>query len=307
MTDPPLVSIVLVTYNDERFLPEYLRRLDATTYEPRELIVVDNGSTDATLELLRARRNRLHLIENAPSVGFGAACNQAAELAQGELLVFMNADVWVTPDWLAQLVKRMQEQADAGIVSPVTLPVYKGVEPSEQPYRDVAAVPGCAMMVRRSAWDELGGFEPHFFLTWEDTELCWRARLAGWRVLEDLEAHVWHLGRGSWRRWAAEELHNGLYTHLKLMRWRRTVPFLGIAAMRTAAKLVLLRDASLLRAWSRAFRKLPTARAERRRWLRDRGRSRALERLVSAHWRRRRRERIEEWQMGRPARSPSVR
>ena len=210
MTDRPLVSIALVTYNDERFLPEYLERLDATTYEPRELIVIDNGSTDTTLELLRARGNRLNLIENAPSVGFGAACNQAAELAKGEFLVFMNADVWVTPEWLAQLVNRMLEHADAGIVSPVTLPVYKGVEPAEQPYRDVAAVPGCSMMVRRSAWDELGGFEPHFFLTWEDTELCWRARLAGWRVLEDLEAHVWHLGRGSWRRWAAEELHNGL-------------------------------------------------------------------------------------------------
>lgn len=299
MTDRPLVSIVLVTYNDERFLPEYLARLDATTYEPRELIVVDNGSTDATLELLRARGIRLNLIENAPSVGFGAACNQAAELAKGDFLVFMNADVWVTPEWLAQLVDRMREQPDAGIVSPITLPVYKGVERAEQPYRDVAAVPGCSMMVRRSAWDELGGFEPHFFLTWEDTELCWRARLAGWRVLEDLEAHVWHLGRGSWRRWAAEELHNGLYSHLKLMRWRRAVPFLGQSAARTAVKLALLRDPSLLRAWSRVYRELPTALRERRRWLQDARRSRALERLVTAHTRRRRRERVEEWYHGR--------
>ena len=299
MTDRPLVSIALVTYNDERFLPEYLERLDATTYEPRELIVIDNGSTDTTLELLRARGNRLNLIENAPSVGFGAACNQAAELAKGEFLVFMNADVWVTPEWLAQLVNRMLEHADAGIVSPVTFPVYKGGEPAEQPYRDVAAVPGCSMMVRRSAWDELGGFEPHFFLTWEDTELCWRARLAGWRVLEDLEAHVWHLGRGSWRRWAAEELHNGLYSHLKLMRWRRAVPFLGRSAARTALKLALLRDASLLRAWSRVYRELPTALRERRRWLQDARRSRALERLVTAHTRRRRRERVEEWYHGR--------
>jgi N-acetylglucosaminyl-diphospho-decaprenol L-rhamnosyltransferase len=299
MTDRPLVSIVLVTYNDERFLPQYLARLDATTYEPRELIVVDNGSTDATLELLRARDHRLNLVENAPSVGFGAACNQAAEITKGEFLVFMNADVWVTPEWLAQLVNRMREHPDAGIVSPVTLPVYKGVEPAAEPYRDVAAVPGCSMMVRRSAWEKLGGFEPHFFLTWEDTELCWRARLAGWRVLEDLEAHVWHLGRGSWRRWAAEELHNGVYSHLKLMRWRRAVPFLGRSAARTAVKFALLRDPSLLRVWSRVYRELPTALRERRRWLQDAHRSRALERLVTAHTRRRRRERVEEWYHGR--------
>jgi GT2 family glycosyltransferase len=155
------------------------------------------------------------------------------------------------------------------------------------------------MLVRRTAWQELGGFDEHFFLTWEDTELCWRARLAGWRVLEDLETHVWHLGRGSWRRWAGEELHNGLYTHLKLMRWRRALPFLGRSAARTAVKLALLRDRSLIGAWSRTARELPETLEERRRWLRDGKRSRALERLVTTHRRRRRRERVEEWYRGR--------
>ena len=291
----PLVSIVLVTYNDERFLPEYFERLDETTYSPWEQIVVDNGSTDSTLELLRARGDRLTLVENVESRGFGAACNQGAPLARGEFLLFMNADVWVTPSWMAQIVERMEAERDAGIVSPVTLPVYKQPEPSAEPYRDVAAVPGCAMLVRRRAWEELEGFDEHFFLTWEDTELCWRARLGGWRVLEDLQSHVWHLGRGNWRRWAAEELHNGLYTHVKLMRWRRTVPFLARSAARTAVKLALLRDAALLRAWTRLYRELPEARRERRRWLKHRDRSLALERLVRAHERRRRRERVEEW------------
>jgi GT2 family glycosyltransferase len=299
VSDRPLVSIVLVTYNDERFLPEYFERLDATTYEPWEQIAVDNGSTDSTRDLLRSRGGRLRLIENARSNGFGAGCNQGSQFARGDFLLFMNADVWVVPDWLDQLVRRMQEESDAGIVSPVTLPLYKGPEPADRPYRDVASVPGCSMLVRRTAWEELGGFDEHFFLTWEDTELCWRARLAGWRVLEDLETHVWHLGRGSWRRWAGEELHNGLYTHLKLMRWRRALPFLGRSAARTAVKLALLRDRSLIAAWSRTARELPGTLEERRRWMQDRKRSRALERLVTTHRRRRRRERIEEWYRGR--------
>jgi N-acetylglucosaminyl-diphospho-decaprenol L-rhamnosyltransferase len=299
MTTRPLVSIVLVTYNDERFLPEYFERLDATTYAPWEQIVVDNGSTDTTLELLRARGDRLTLLGNTDSLGFGAGCNQGAREARGELLLFMNADVWVTPEWLDQLVARMEQEPDAGIVSPVTLPLYKQPERAAEPYLDVAAVPGCSMLVRRKAWEELGGFDEHFFLTWEDTELCWRARLAGWRVLEDLQAHVWHLGRGSWRRWAGEELHNALYTHVKLMRWRRAVPFFGRSAARTAVKLALLRDPALLRAWSRLYRELPDVLPERRRWLRDADRSRSLERLVRGHWRRRRRERLEEWRRGR--------
>jgi N-acetylglucosaminyl-diphospho-decaprenol L-rhamnosyltransferase len=294
----PLVSIVLVTYNDERFLPEYFARLDETTYSPWEQIAVDNGSVDSTLDLLRARGDRLTLLENDESRGFGAACNQGSKLATGEFLLFMNADVWVTPGWMAQVVSRMEQEPNAGIVSPVTLPVYKQPEPDAEQYHEVAAVPGCAMLVRRRAWEELGGFDEHFFLTWEDTELCWRARLGGWRVLEDLQSHVWHLGRGSWRRWAGEELHNGLYTHAKLMRWRRTVPFVARSVARTAVKLALLRDPALLGAWSRLYRELPAARRERRRWLAHPDRSRSLERLVRGHGRRRRRERVEEWRQG---------
>lgn len=301
MSERPLVSIVVVTYNDERFLPEYFERLDETTYEPWEHIAVDNGSTDATLTLLRARGERLAVIENTTSSGFGTGCNQGARLARGEFLVFMNADVWVTPDWLDRLVARMEEQADAGIVSPVTLPLYKQPEPAERPYLEVAAVPGCSMMVRRRAWEELGGFDERFFLTWEDTELCWRACLAGWRVLEDLQAHVWHLGRGNWRRWAGEELHNGLYTHVKLMRWRKVAPFVATSLARTALKLALLRDRTLLQAWSRLTRELPAILTQRRKWTRDTRRSRALERLVAEHARRRRRERLEEWRMARAA------
>jgi N-acetylglucosaminyl-diphospho-decaprenol L-rhamnosyltransferase len=301
VSDRPLVSIVLVTYNDERFLPEYFERLDQTTYEPWEHIAIDNGSSDSTLELLRARGERLTLIENETSSGFGTGCNQGARHSRGEYLVFMNADVWVTPDWLDRLVARMQEQPDAAIASPVTLPLYKQPQPADRPFLDVAAVPGCSMMMRRRAWEELGGFDERFFLTWEDTELCWRARLAGWRVLEDQEAHVWHLGRGNWRRWAGEELHNGLYTHIKLMRWRAVAPFVVMSLARTAAKLILLRDRSLLRAWSRLARELRATLAQRRRWTRDARRSRTLERLVGEQRRRRRRERLEEWRMGRAA------
>jgi GT2 family glycosyltransferase len=295
----PLVSIILVTYNDERFLPGYFEKLDETTYSPWEHIVIDNGSTDSTLELLRARGDRLTLLENDASCGFGAAGNQGSQVAKGKFLLFMNADVWVTPGWLGQVVSRMEQEPDAAIVSPVTLPLYKQPEATSGQYREVAAVPGCAMLVRRRAWEELGGFDERFFLTWEDTELCWRARLAGWRVLEDLRSHVWHLGRGSWRRWAGEELHNGLYTHLKLMRWRRTAPFVARSAARTAVKLALLRDRALLDAWSRIYRELPDARRERARWLKNGRRSRELEQLVRRHEQRRRRERLEGWRMSR--------
>ena len=295
----PLVSIVLVTYNDERFLPEYFEKLDETTYSPWEQIVVDNGSTDSTLDLLRARGDRLTLLENTESRGFGAACNQGSQLARGEFLLYMNADVWVLPEWMERLVWRMQEQRRAGVVSPVTLPRYKGPEPSDVPFLDVAAVPGCSMLVRREAWEQVGGFDARFFLTWEDTDLCWRMWLAGWRVLEDLEAHVYHLGRGNWRRWAAEELHNGLFTHLKLMRWRRTLPFAAKSLGRSVVKSVLLRDPSVVGAWRRIARELPELMRERQRWLADGDRTRSLETLVSAQQRRRRRERLEEWHMGR--------
>jgi GT2 family glycosyltransferase len=159
---------------------------------------------------------------------------------------------------------------------------------------DTAAVPGCAMMVRRAAWEQLGGFDERFFLYWEDTELCWRAWLLGWRVLEDLEARVYHERGGSAGagRWDAERAKNALRTYLKLMRWRRVLPFAAMLLAKTLAKIAIRRAPGLIAAWGWNWRHLGETMAWRRELARARrGDMAALERMIAFHERRGRRER----------------
>jgi GT2 family glycosyltransferase len=289
-----LISLIVVTYNSAALLPAFLEALAATEYAPYELLVVDNASSDGTPRLTTELFPTARVLANQENVGFGRACNQGAQAACGELLVFLNPDVTPTPVWLAILARHAAEYLDAAIICPTTLRPGQLIPISAAPVEESAAVPGCAMLVRRAAWQQLGGFDEQIFLYWEDIELCWRAWLLGWRVLIDLEAMVYHElgGSAGSQRWDAEATKNSLYTHLKLMRWRHTIPFALLLAAKTLAKLVLRRQRGLLAAWGWNVRNLGATMAQRREFLRRRsGDVAALERRIAAHARRQRRER----------------
>ena len=308
-----MISLIVVAYNSAALLPDFFAAIQETRDANYELLVVDNASSDGTARLVAERYPWARLLASAENAGFGRACNQGARAARGELLVFLNPDVIVTPDWLAILARHMREHPDAGIICPTTLNADERPRTNDQrPFReetpgpsslvfglssgvaDTAAVPGCAMMVRRAAWQQLGGFDERFFLYWEDTELCWRAWLLGWRVLEDLEARVYHERGGSAGagRWDAERTKNALRTYLKLMRWRRVLPFAALLLAKTLAKIAIRRAPRLAAAWGWNWRHLGETLAWRRELARARrGDVAALERLIAIHERRGRRER----------------
>ncbi len=298
-TDRPLISLIVITYNSADLLPAFFAAIETTRYAPYEVLVVDNASSDGTTQAVAARHPAARLLANAENVGFGRACNQGAQAARGELLVFLNPDVIVTPDWLAILARHMAERPDAGIICPTTL--YPDERPSTFERSNVqtferssgvgetAAVPGGALMIRRAAWERLGGFDEAYFLYWEDTDLCWRAWLLDWRVLEDFEACVYHERGGSAgsQRWDAERTKNGLRTYLKVMRWRQAAPFAVLLAAKTLAKIALRRQGGLLAAWAWNWQHLGETLARRRELARARRRDPAeLERLAAIHERR---------------------
>jgi GT2 family glycosyltransferase len=290
----PLVSLIVVTYHSAALLPAFFKALEGTAYAPYEVLVVDNASQDGTPQLVAERYPAARLQANEQNLGFGRACNQGARAARGALLVFLNPDVIVTPDWLAILVRRAAEQPDAAILCPTTLYPGQRPAPAAAPFAEVAAVPGCAMLMPRVAWQELGGFDERIFMYWEDTELCWRAWLLGRRVLTDLESLVYHErgGSGGGRRWDTEQTRNSLYTYLKLMRWRRLLPFAALLAAKTLAKIVLRRQLGLLEAWRWNWRHLGETLARRHEFMRARrGDPVALERRVRVHQRQMRRGR----------------
>jgi GT2 family glycosyltransferase len=293
-SSPPLVSLIVVTYNSAPLLPDFFAAIASTKYAPYEVLVIDNASQDGTPRLVSTNYPTARLIANRENLGFGRACNQGARAARGELLVFLNPDVFVTPDWLTILVRHLAAQPDAAIICPTTLYPDQAPPVVRTDIEEAAAVPGCAMLMPHAAWLELGGFDEQIFLYWEDTELCWRAWLLGRRVLVDLEAFVYHArgGSGGGQRWDAEQIKNGLYAHIKLMRWRRVIPFTILLAGKTLAKLVLRRQPELLAAWCWNWRHLGQTLAARRELLRvRRGDLVRLEQQIAAHTRHQRSER----------------
>ncbi len=294
MIDCPLVSLIVVTYNSAGLLPGFFAALATTRYKLYEVIVVDNASHDTTLDYLAQNQPQVRVLANQANVGFGGACNQGATVARGDLLLFLNPDVTVTPDWLTILVQHIQAQPDVAIICPTTL------YPDQRPVSvttavaEVAAVPGCAMLVTATAWHILGGFDAQIFLYWEDVELCWRAWLLGGRVLHDQQAVVYHQRGGSstGQRWDAEQIKNGLYTYLKLMRWRVVWRFVVLLAVKTLVKSVRYRELALLAAWGWNIRHLGYTLAQRRELMRKRrGNVVQLERRIAVQNRQLRSER----------------
>jgi GT2 family glycosyltransferase len=181
------------------------------------VVVVDNGSSDGTADVLAeaaARWEAVRIERNEDNRGFAAACNQAARLADGELLCFLNNDTVVTPGWLAPLVDAVRRHQRVGMVGPVSNGVANEAR-VKAPYADLeelrqwaearaAARAGrsfpipmlalyCAVL-RREVWDEVGELDEAFGVgMFEDDDYCRRLRRAGYtlRCREDSFVHHW--------------------------------------------------------------------------------------------------------------------
>jgi GT2 family glycosyltransferase len=193
----PAVDVITVTHNSALHLPAYIEGLSALDYPPRRLrlIVVDNASNDDTRHCLRRLAPRLpfdcDLIESESNVGFGAACNRAASSGSAPLLLFLNPDTVVGRDMLRRLVERTLAEPRAGLVDAAQEPVdlMKWCDPQSG---DTDWCSGGAVLARREAFLEVGGFDPFFFLYCEDVDLSWRMWLGGWRCITERRARVRH-------------------------------------------------------------------------------------------------------------------
>jgi N-acetylglucosaminyl-diphospho-decaprenol L-rhamnosyltransferase len=221
--DLPLVSVVIPTYQRAGLLRACLLALQAQTLGGHETIVVDNASSDGTCELVRRQFPEVRLVELQANVGFGAAVNAGARAAAGEYLAFLNNDALPRPDWLAELVACAQRHPEAAAIASKIL---RRAEPSMidgagdcltlalKAYRrglgerdggryseeeQVFAVSGTACLWRTDAFHGLGGFDESYFAYYEDVDLGFRSRLAGYTCWFAPRAVVLHDSAGTSR------------------------------------------------------------------------------------------------------------
>lgn len=211
----PTATIIIVNYNGGEMVIRCLRSVFLVSSDAFEVILVDNASTDGSTDTIRQLFPELRVIRSRTNLGFGAANNLAACHAAGQYLAFLNPDTIVTPGWLEELIRALELDPRAGLAtsrilladdptrinacgndvhcSGLTLcrGIGKGSSALSQ-REEVQAISGAAFAIRRDLFEMLGGFDETFFLYMEDTDLSWRARLAGYWCIYVPSSVVYH-------------------------------------------------------------------------------------------------------------------
>ena len=211
-------SIIIPVWNKLELTAQCLKALSEVTTEPSyEVIVVDNGSTDATAEFLASLSGDVRIIRNQDNLGFSKACNQGARVARGKYLIFLNNDTIPLKGWLKALVSEVEAYPEVGIVGSKLLyqdgtiqhagvalsrvdglpyHIYRGVPgdlPAVNQRREYQVVTGACLLIRRSLFMELGGFDEGFRNGFEDVDLCLKTGERGYRVVYQPRSLLYHL------------------------------------------------------------------------------------------------------------------
>jgi GT2 family glycosyltransferase len=225
------LSIVIVNWNGKKILSDCLDTLTKhVSSEGYEVIVVDNGSTDGSVEMVKLHSCPLRLIENTENMGFAYANNQGFEIAVGKYVLLLNSDTLILGDVLQESVKYMDNHDNVGVLgcrvlnSDFTLQRTCARQPNllmgvlkttglhrlgslfgfehydnwlRDSEREVGVVTGCYLMTRRSIIESTGGLDEQFFFNYEETDFCRRVADRGWRVTFSPVGEIIHLGGGS--------------------------------------------------------------------------------------------------------------
>lgn len=227
MSHKDLVSVTIVTYNSGRFIRRCLETTLAQNYPFKEIIVIDNGSSDGTQDILERFEDRCRIIYNDENTGFAAGQNQAISLSRGEWTLALNPDVLLFPDFIQNLVEAGKSHPDTGTVcgkllamdanfnlatppildstgiffTPTLRHLDRGsLEPDEGKFQTaqyVFGATGAAALYRRTMIDDisLNGefFDNDFFAYREDADVAWRAQLLGWKCVYTPNATAYHV------------------------------------------------------------------------------------------------------------------
>ena len=203
----PRVSVVVCAYNAERTIDRCLASLAALNYPDYEVIVVNDGSRDRTLEI--AEGHGFCRIISQPNKGLSVARNVGAEAATGEIVAYTDSDCVADPDWLSYLIAKMEASNLAACGGPnfpppedALVPAVVAVAPGGPTHvlisDDIAEhIAGCNMAFRREVLMRLGGFDPIYRAAGDDVDICWRFQDAGYVIGFSPAAVVWHFRRNT--------------------------------------------------------------------------------------------------------------
>ncbi|MBI5560855.1 MAG: glycosyltransferase family 2 protein [Deltaproteobacteria bacterium] len=219
----PIVSIIIVNFNGIRFLKKCLESVYKQSFPSFEVVFVDNGSTDGSIEFVRKNFPETRLVENGENLGFAAGNNRGIGISRGGFILTLNNDTELKDDFLISLMNAAQHSGkDAAMWAPKILSMEKKdgidsvgglliypdgsargrgrLEKDIGQYDKPAEVfipSACCALYKKEMLDSVGLFDEDFFAYCEDTDLGLRARLVGWKTLSVPDAVVYHYYSGT--------------------------------------------------------------------------------------------------------------
>ncbi len=244
------VAAVILNYNTRNYLEQFLPAVLKTQYAHFKVVVIDNASTDDSVDFMQSSYPDIQLVVLDKNYGFAGGYNVGLKEVQADYYILLNSDVEVTPNWVDPIIRVMEADsqiaaaqpklrsyreghlfeyagAAGGFIDSLGYPFCRGrvFSHCEQDHgqhdsiREVFWASGAAMFVRKRVWDEVGGLDADYFAHMEEIDLCWRLKNRGYKIMAVPESVVYHVGGGTLTRESPRKtllnFRNALITLLK--------------------------------------------------------------------------------------------
>jgi len=232
MKKEPLVSVIIVNYNGKEYLEKCLESLMKINYKNHEIIIVDNNSIDQSVEYVKNTYPSVIIIKLEKNYGFAEPNNIGAKNAKGDLILFLNNDTEVSPNFIEKMVNVLNRDPKIAICQSLLLKPNQEIDSSGDyvdvlgrayssrkkltEVKEILSARGASMMVRKDSFWDLGGFDKKFFASFEDVDLCWRAWLWGYKVVLVPDSIVYHKVGSTVKKLSSEVRFHGVKNSLVL-------------------------------------------------------------------------------------------
>lgn len=243
-------SIIIVTWNGLHHLKKYLPSVISTNYDNFEIIIADNNSDDGTADWIKSNYPSIKHAKLDDNYGYCGGNNRAVKFASKEILLFLNNDVEVDPNWLISISETFDKHADVGAAQPKILDykkreyfeyagaagglldthgypfcrgrIFDTVEKDTGQYNDAIELfwaSGAALAIKKDLFSKLNGFDEDFEFHMEEIDLCWRLQKLGYAIKFIPQSTIYHLGGGSLPMGSPRKVYYNFRNNL-VMLWK---------------------------------------------------------------------------------------
>ena len=228
MTYTPKVAVVILNWNGAKYLKQFLPSVLSSTYPNLDIVMGDNASSDDSAAFMRANYPSVRIIQNDKNYGFTGGYNRVLAQVDADYYILLNSDVEVVPGWIEPVIELMESDsliaaaapkirsyaqkeyfehagAAGGFIDKHGYPFCRGrifyeLEKDNGQYEQSGEIfwaSGASLFIKKSIWDEAGGFDESFFAHMEEIDLCWRLKNMGYKVMYCAQSTIYHVGGGT--------------------------------------------------------------------------------------------------------------